>query len=131
MSFREIRDLQNREYENSLRIDQQKVLEKERLEELERKKQEELEDMEAELTISELREARLRMLDKNYKKEEKVVDPMVVICQKFLDELSSYKDVNKKIVNPFSKRKIYIFSKKDKYTPTILKVIEKCKEKVS
>ena len=56
---------------------------------------------------------------------------MVIICQKYLDELSSYKDENKKIINPFTKRKIYIFRKKEKYTPTILKIINKCKEKVS
>ena len=123
MSFDEIRRQQNAEYAESLLNDE----EKERI-----RKENELDDeVEPELSIEELREARLKALDVNYKEmdspDEAISniddspDPIVYKCQLIRSLIKENPDI-KRIKNPFTGRLINVYKNK-KYTSLITKII--------
>ena len=122
MSFDEIRRQQDAEYAESLLFDE----EKERI-----CKENELDDeVEPELSIEELREARLKALDVNYKEidsDEAISniddspDPMVYKCQLIRSLIKENPDI-KRVKNPFTGRLINVYKNK-KYTSLITKII--------
>ena len=123
MSFDEIRRQQDAEYAESLLNDE----EKERI-----RKENELDDeVEPELSIEELREARLKALDVNYKEmdspDEAISniddspDPIVYKCQLIRSLIKENPDI-KRIKNPFTGRLINVYKNK-KYTSLITKII--------
>ena len=122
MSFDEIRRQQDAEYAESLLNDE----EKERI-----RKENELDDeVEPELSIEELREARLKALDVNYKEidsDEAISniddspDPMVYKCQLIRSLIKENPDI-KRVKNPFTGRLINVYKNK-KYTSLITKII--------
>ena len=123
MSFDEIRRQQDAEYAESLLNDE----EKERI-----RKENELDDeVEPELSIEELREARLKALDVNYKEmdspDEAISniddspDPIVYKCQLIRSLIKENPDI-KRIKNPSTGRLINVYKNK-KYTSLITKII--------
>ena len=121
MSFDEIRRQQDAEYAESLLFDE----EKERYKETD-------DELEPELSIEELRAARLKALDANYKEMDspkntniKNEDSIVYKCQQIVSLIKENSDI-KQIKNPFTGRLINIYSRQgrnEKYTTLITKII--------
>ena len=132
MSFDEIRRQQDAEYAESLLNDE----EKERI-----CKENELDDeVEPELSIEELREARLKALDVNYKEidspkeaiSKSEQDSMVYKCQQIILLLEENPHT-KQIRNPFTNRLINVYSRQGrnkKYTSLITKIITTAKSEL-
>ena len=132
MSFDEIRRQQDAEYAESLLNDE----EKERI-----CKENELDDeVEPELSIEELREARLKALDANYKEmdspkeaiSKSEQDSMVYKCQQIILLLEENPHT-KQIRNPFTNRLINVYScrgRNEKYTSLITKIITTAKSEL-